>query len=165
MNYQNLLQQLKSHEGLRLKPYKCTSGYWTIGYGRNLEAKGLSQQEQNDLLGCDMGTELVIRHLQRYPLTEHQAEELLLNDVASVESQVLRHCDVAGMNDARLAVLINMAFNMGINGLLQFRRLFAAIRQHHWDDAASEMLDSRWALQVGYRAKELAEQMRTGEWQ
>lgn len=63
---------------------------------------------------------------------------------------------------ARAEVLINMAFNMGVPGLLKFRRTLDAVRADDYDAAASHMLDSRWACQVGRRAVELARQMRAG---
>lgn len=64
---------------------------------------------------------------------------------------------------ARAEVLINMAFNMGVKGLLKFRRMLDAVRADDYDKAATHMLDSRWASQVGRRAVELARQMKTGQ--
>nr|WP_136252862.1 glycoside hydrolase family protein [Ningiella ruwaisensis] len=139
MNYQKMLEQIKLHEGLRLKPYKCTAGYLTIGYGRNLESKGISADE---------------------------AEEMLLNDVSDVEQSLARHELLSSKhNDARRAVVINMAFNLGVAGLLAFKKTLDAYRNQQYLTASIEMLDSKWAKQVGMRAKVLSEQMRTGEWQ
>ena len=56
-----------------------------------------------------------------------------------------------------------MAFNMGIGGLLGFRKFLAELQDRHFEAAAKEMLDSRWAEQVGRRAEELAQIVRTGE--
>ena len=69
------------------------------------------------------------------------------------------------INDARQAVLINMAFNIGLSGLFKFKKTISAIKGGFYEKAAKEMLDSKWANQVGNRATELSEQMRTGEWQ
>lgn len=133
-----MIEQLKQHEGLELKPYRCTSGKLTIGYGRNLEAKGISKGE---------------------------AEVMLFSDIAEVEEKLVRAGLLSGLNDARKAVLINMAFQLGFNGLSKFRNMLAAVQSEQYVLAASEMLDSLWAKQTPNRAKELSEQMLTGEFQ
>jgi lysozyme len=134
-----LLQQIKLHEGLRLKPYRCTSDKLSIGFGRNLEDKGITQEE---------------------------AEYLLSNDILAVQAVIWKVIPAYDkLNDARKGVLVNMAFNLGVNGLLKFKKMIAAISDGYFELAASEMLDSNWANQVGNRALELAEQMKTGEWQ
>tara|TARA_Y100000034_G_scaffold40348_1_gene49729 strand:- start:739 stop:1155 length:417 start_codon:yes stop_codon:yes gene_type:complete len=138
MNYHRVIEQIKQHEGLKLKPYHCTSGKLTIGYGRNLEAKGVSKGE---------------------------AESMLLSDIAEVEEKLVRAGLLIGLNDARKAVLINMAFQLGFNGLSKFRNMLAAVQSEQYVLAASEMLDSLWAKQTPNRAKELSEQMLTGEFQ
>jgi lysozyme len=81
--------QLVRHEGLRLKPYRCTAGKLTIGVGRNLEDKGISQQE---------------------------AYELLENDIRECEVQLLTEIpDIyLSLDINRKVVLINMCFNLGI---------------------------------------------------
>lgn len=137
MNYQKLISQAKRHEGKRLDLHKCPAGYWSIGYGHNLEAKGISQAI---------------------------ADQLLLEDLAEAETAVRKLIPIERLNDARVGVLINMAFNLGMSGLLQFKRFLYYLAMDDYERAADEMLDSRWAMQVGGRAKELAEQMRTGEW-
>ena len=68
------------------------------------------------------------------------------------------------LTPARQAALINMAFNLGIGGLLGFKNTLAAIEQGDYVRAARGMLASKWATQVHGRADELAAQMRTGEW-
>lgn len=130
-----LLDQLKRHEGFRGAPYLCTAGKVTIGYGRNLEAN---------------------------PMTEEEAELLLVNDVDRVIGELRQHIDLKQLTPARQAVLINMCFNLGLGGLLKFRNMWAAINREDWQRAADEMLDSRWAQQVGRRAQELAQQMEAG---
>lgn len=164
MNYQKLLEQLRRHEGLRLTAYLCPVGYWTIGYGRNLETKGLSRAEQLALFGQTMAKDDYIAVLKKLEISEAQAEELLLADVTEVEQALGRYFVMSRIPPVRQAVLANMAFQMGVGGLLEFRKMLAALRSDHWDDAAEEMLNSQWALQTPKRAKELAEQMRTGEW-
>ena len=137
MNKVKLAEQLKKHEGLRLKPYTDTVGKLTLGIGRNLEDKGITEQE---------------------------ALFMLNNDVDYFYSKL---CQSIGwmkkLDDARQNVLVNMAFNLGIAGLMTFKKMLLACEHGNFKIAATEMLNSKWAEQVGYRANELAEQMRTGQ--
>lgn len=133
-----LRDQLKQEEGLRLSPYRDSEGYLTIGYGHCLDKK---------------------------PISQRAAEVIFDDDVADAEASVgarlswARHLD-----PPRWAVLVGMAYQMGIGGLLDFTKALAAIERSEWDEAAREMLDSRWARQTPERARRLAEQVRTGEW-
>ncbi len=129
---------IKLHEGLRLKPYKCPAGYLTIGYGRNLEAKGISPMEADMLLESDLDD--AIRDAREF----FPAFDSLLAP--------------------RQAVLVDMAFNLGLPKLRKFKKFRQALVRGDWQDAAREMLDSKWALQVGSRAARLAKMMRTGRW-
>ena len=139
MNKQKLAEQLKVHEGLRLKPYKDTVGKWTIGIGRNLEDKGITEQE---------------------------ALFMLNNDVDYFHDKIKKEINwFWALDDVRQNVLVNMAFNLGVSGLLTFKNTLRLISFSRYEEAAEEMLNSKWARQVGYRAEELAEQMRTGEFQ
>lgn len=133
-----LIEQLKRHEGMRLKPYKCTAGKLTIGYGRNLEDKGISK---------------------------HEAELMLSNDIHEVQDELTKRLPVYfKLNQARKDALANMGFNLGVTGLLKFKKMISALESGDYNLAAAEMLDSRWASQVGQRSKELAEQIRTGSY-
>ena len=131
-------EQIKRHEGLRLHPYRCSAGRLTIGYGRNLDETGIRQEE---------------------------AEQLLLHDLHAAQARVAEALPwTTNLDEPRRAVLVQMAFNLGLDRLLGFSRMLANAKQNDWDGAADEMLDSRWHGQVGARARELAEQMRTGRW-
>lgn len=133
-----LRAQLQRHEGLRLKPYLDPVGKMTIGYGRNLDDVGITRDEANYLLNGDI--ERVVKGLlTRFPWVE-------------------------ALDPVRQSVLINMAFNLGVKGLAAFERTLLAVQQDRFTDAAEGMLASKWASQVGGRAVELAEQMRTGLW-
>ncbi len=135
----HLIQQLKRHEGFSGKPYLCTAGKLTIGYGRNLDDTGV---------------------------TESEAAELLRQDIARARHDVFVNIAFAQLlDDARLDVLINMCFNMGIYRLMSFKKMLTALEQRDYMQASAEMLDSRWAKQVGGRAVELAVQMQTGMYQ
>ena len=134
-----LIEQLKRHEGLRLTPYKCTADKWTIGVGRNLEDVGISEQE---------------------------AEMLLQNDIQRVSSQLTQTFPwTLELDEVRLAALINFTFNVGIGTVSKFKNAMALLKAKNYDMAADEFLNSRWAKQVGNRAIEVTEQIRTGEWQ
>ena len=132
-----LKEQLMRHEGVRLKPYRDSVGILTIGCGRNLEGTGLTYDEAMFLLDNDI--QRVMRELRK------------------------RLSWWAGLDPTRWQVLINMAFNLGVGGLLKFKNMLADLEGGNYEHAAKEMLDSDWAIQVGARATELAEQMRTGQ--
>ena len=128
----------KKYEGLRLKPYKCPAGKLTIGYGHNLD---------------DLG------------ITVEQAEQMLRLDLQCANMECYAAIPAyASLDDARRFVLLDMCFNMGIKRLLTFKKMLSAIENKLYERASCEMLDSKWALQVGRRAAELAEIMKTGEW-
>jgi lysozyme len=101
--------------------------------GRNIEQKGITEDEALYLLGNDI---------------EYFTEQLEENLIGFQE-----------LSEDKKAVLVNMAFNLGVNGLLKFKNMLAAVTEERWEDASSEMLNSRWADQVGNRAIELAEAM------
>ena len=128
---------LRLHEGFRPRVYPDSLGILTIGYGRNLEGQGISIDE---------------------------AEFLLNNDINNCMAKLPRF--IPGwddLSDVRKAVLVSMAF-MGINRLAEFVKMIEAIGHQDWDLAAHEMMDSKWARQVGYRARQLATMMRTDQW-
>tara|TARA_B100001063_G_C16697440_1_gene520636 strand:+ start:568 stop:1164 length:597 start_codon:yes stop_codon:yes gene_type:complete len=131
-----LIHQLTLHEGMVLKPYKCTSGKLSIGVGRNLDDRGI---------------------------TEAEAELMLSNDIDDFSDRLKREIPwMAELSPVRQRVLLDMAFNLGISGLLKFKRTLKAIRAKQYEKAAEMMLDSRWATQVGQRAKRLSRMMATG---
>jgi lysozyme len=137
MDDARLLEQLERHEGLRLKPYRDTVGKLTIGVGRNLTDVGLSESE---------------------------ARFLLRTDVTRVKADLDTHLPWwRGLDDVRARVLADMAFNLGIAGLVGFRDTLAAVRAGRWADAAAGMRASKWAGQVKGRAERLASMMQTGD--
>lgn len=73
------------------------------------------------------------------------------------------HKRESGLNKVRREILLNMAFNMGLKTFRGFPKFWKAIKAKDWQEAAAQMLDSKWARQVGYRAKELAEAMESGK--
>jgi len=135
---EKLISMIKEHEGKKLKPYKCSEGYLTIGWGRNLDSNGISEEE---------------------------AEQMLKNDIWDAQMDCIRNIKVWGSLDVvRQSVLIDMCFNMGISKLLKFKKTLNDINNKNYKAASLEMLDSKWAKQVGKRAKKLSEVMKTGSW-
>ncbi len=134
MNRQRVAEQLLADEGLRLKPYRCTAGRLTIGVGRNLEDRGITRAE---------------------------ALLLLDNDIADCAGQLAQRLPwFAAAPEAVQEVLVNMAFNMGVGGLLEFRTSLGHLQACRYAEAAQSMLASKWARQVGKRAERLAAQVR-----
>lgn len=133
-----VMAMLKRHEGFRQFPYRDSVGILTIGYGRNLEANGIGQLE---------------------------AEYLLEHDIQAAHEGCLARIPVySHLDSVRQAVLLNMAFNMGVGGLVKWTNTLEAINQGDYDAAADMMLQSKWAEQVGRRALELVTMMRNGQW-
>lgn len=94
-----------------------------------------------------------------------QIEAALDADIAEKTAQVKQHIQwFDRLNEPRQAVLIGMAFQLGIDGLLGFNRTLGSIRDERWNDAANGMLSSKWAKQTPKRVVRLARQMETGEW-
>ncbi len=133
---------LEEEEGRVRHAYLDSKGYWTIGVGRLIDGRlggGLSNSE---------------------------IDFLLSNDIAEKTREVLAKLPwAAGLNEPRRAVLIGMAFQMGIDGLLGFKATLRAVEDEHWSDAAEHMRQSLWAKQTPARARRMAHQMESGEWQ
>lgn len=135
---QRLEAMLRHHEGLRLRPYMDTTGHLTIGFGRNLTDVGISLDE---------------------------ARLMLRNDIACAEHGLLDAFPwAAHLDPVRQAVLVDMAFNLGIAGLRKFTTTLGHLQDGRWEQAAASMLQSRWAAQVGQRARNLAAMVHTGTW-
>ena len=157
-NKDKLMEKLVAHEGLRLQVYKDTLGIDTIGIGRNLQDRGISKEELDEL---DIPS---IDHVYEYGITEADAMFLAQNDVQIVEEELLRaHPCVEKLDAVRQLILIDMAFNLGVPRLCKFKKMWAGIHENKFDVAAKEMLDSRWANQVKSRSTKLAHAMHHGE--
>jgi lysozyme len=154
----NLIEKLIAHEGLRLEVYQDTLGINTIGIGRNLDDRGITQDE---LDWMDYPT---IEHVYSDGISEADAVYLAQNDVQIVEEELLAaHPCVENLDAVRQLVLVDMAFNMGVPRLCKFKNMWNAIHAGKFDAASKEMLDSRWATQVKGRATKLANAMHNGE--
>ena len=137
MDIDRLIAQLKVHEGVRSKVYLDTEGIETIGVGRNLRDRGLSDDE---------------------------IEFLLANDIRDFQEEVDRTFGWwSDLDDVRQRVIVDMAFNMGRGSLSKFKNTLGHIEAGRYEEASVEMLDSKWARQVGNRAQCLSNMMKTGE--
>lgn len=156
INREVLLAELTRDEGFRTKPYRCTAGKLTVGVGRNLDDVGL-------LPGEAMAMKVTLSHVRARGVTKAQAMVMLNNDIDRVIRDLAVHLPWAKtLDEVRQRVLINMAFNLGIGGLLKFNNTLRYIRLGNYQKAADNMLLSLWAKQVGNRAVRLSHLMRLG---
>ena len=126
----HVIKTLKHDEGYRQHPYRCTAGRLTIGYGRNLDDSGITQNE---------------------------AERLLKNDIDAVLCDLDSALPWwRELPQTPKVALVNMCFNMGLPRLLAFKRMLSALEKFHFTEASKEALDSKWARQVGLRAQRCA---------
>lgn len=127
---------IHDEEGYRAKPYRCTSGALTIGIGYNLDA-GMPFDE----------AVLLMRHR-----------------IDKIRRALLERLEwFPKLNEARQAALLSMAYQMGLSGLLSFKRTLASIAAGDYEQASREMLGSKWASQTPKRAQRTAYMMRYGK--
>lgn len=132
----DLEREVASDEGFMPIPYRCTSGKLSIGYGTNIQ-DGITKDEAL----------LLMRHR-------------LGKVVAALESRVPFW---AKLTDDRRRVLANMGYQLGIAGLMGFKRMLAAMERGDYDTAGKEMMDSKWAKHDSpARARRLAKVMVRG---
>ena len=151
MGKQQLIDLIADHEGLILKVYDDATGkeigagdvligHPTIGVGRNIAKDGLG-------------------------ISQEEAEFMLENDIERVKEEI-KNFPIENLNEVRTAIIIDMAFNMGISRFNPTRwpNFFRAIANEDYDNAKKEMLDSNWARQTKRRSVRLSEMMQTGGW-
>jgi len=135
-----LKEMLKRHEGVRQFVYQCTANKLTIGVGRNIDKDGgigLSLDEINYLLDTD-----IVRCLRELSVFSWFSD----------------------LDEVRQDAMVSMCFNLGLPRLKGFELALNAMSLGLYEEAASEFLDSKWASQVGNRANELAEMIKTGDY-
>lgn len=136
MDTNQLMKDIMIDEGLRLKPYLCSEGKLTIGYGRNIQQTGITKEE---------------------------ALYLLDNDLDRVEQELDRSFVWwRTMSDKRQRALANMCFNLGLKKLLGFKNMLAAMERKDFETAANEAVDSDWYKQVKDRSPRIVEMIRKG---
>jgi len=136
-----LVQMLRLHEGVRYKVYVCSEGYETIGVGRNISEGGLG-------------------------LSKDEVDYLLVNDIKRVQDELTRSYPwFARLDEVRRDAMVDICFNIGLTKLRGFVNALAAMSRSQYEIAADEFMDSRWSQQVGNRAVEVTDMIRTGEYQ
>jgi len=129
LNFEKLQSQLIEHEGMRLKPYLCTAGKTSVGIGRNLTDKGISEKE---------------------------ALYLLHNDISECYDDLIPlFIDFKMMPDSIQRALLDMRFNLGHAGFRKFKKMITAVNNRNQENMIKEMLDSKWARQVPERVESL----------
>lgn len=141
MNSDNVQQlakaQLRTEEGCILKPYKDTMGLLTVGFG-----------------WC----------LDRSPMRLTEAEFRLANDVAQAYADLVGALSwVSNLDDLRASVLVQLCFQLGLHGLLEFHWMLDSIQNHDWKRASDELLSSLYAKQCANRAHRYATMIETGQ--
>jgi len=121
-----ILDHIKEYEGYSNVLYKCTSNKWTIGYGRNLQDVGISKDE---------------------------AEYMLNNDVDIAIQELEDNFDLWNLPEAAQIVLVDMCYNLGLTKLLDFKLMLKAIQDDDWQEAAHQLMSSKYASQVKRRAR------------
>lgn len=130
-----LVESTAFHEGFRANAYQDTEGVWTIGYGTNL---------------------------QELRITKALAKVWMEEKLEEARDEAERNGYLDGLSRARRHVVVEMIYNLGLPRFQTFQLFLAALRARNYEKAAEEMLDSKWARQVGQRADRLAKIMRTG---
>lgn len=135
----DLKKELLRDEGFVAHAYQDHLGYWTIGIGRLIDQR------------------------RRGGLSRDEAEYLLVNDIEKIIATLKQKLPwFDNISDRRKRALVNMAFNLGVNGLLNFKKMLAAMADNDFDKAALEAADSRWYSQVTARAERVIEMIREG---
>ena len=142
MTVKDSYSQLKRDEGEKLYAYQDHLGFWTIGIG------------------------ILIDKRKGGGLRPEESEFIFRNRLKLLDAELTDRLPwISKLDPARKGVLINMAFQMGIAGLLAFKNTLAMIEAGKYQDAAKAMLQSKWATQTPARAQRLSNQMATGDWQ
>lgn len=140
---QELTRQLKADEGVKAQAYQDHLGFWTIGVGRLIDARKTGSG-----------------------LRPSEIDMLLQNDIDDrIEALTRRLPWFQNLDDARKGVLLNMSFQLGVDGLMGFKNTLAMVESGDYMGAARNMMQSKWAGQTPARAARMAEQLRTGRWQ
>lgn len=126
---------LTRHEGRRQIAYKDSVGIWTVGVGHNLQT----------------------------PISDDAIDVILADDLRNVEAALDSYLPWWRSEGwPRQLALVDLCFNLGINGLLQFRNTLAAWEKHDYEGAARGLMDSKWYGQVGKRGPAVVQMVRGG---
>lgn len=141
MNYDYLQKQLCLHEGIKLRAYRDTLGFLTIGVGYNISARSM------DTFELIIGRKVVLSTTSDC-ITKEEALKVLAADIIRVEQALRVHFPYYDkLNEVRQRVVMDLAFNMGLK-VLNFKDCIADIEKSDWSGAAKELFRSKWAYQV-----------------
>lgn len=137
-----LTKQLRRDENEVLTAYQDHLGFWTIGVGRLIDKR------------------------KGGGITKEESAYLLSNDIDKREAELLQRAPwMTNLDPVRFGALMNMAFQMGVDGLFGFKNTLAMVRSGDYEGASAGMLQSTWATQTPERAARISKQMKTGVWQ
>lgn len=154
LRQEELLNRFIREEGLKLQPYICPAGYLTIGIGHNLQTNPLTAEEKKVCGDYNQG------------ITRNAAVMIFRNDIKKLDQQLYKYISFYGwLDDERQYALLDMAFNMGLVGLLQFRKMLYSMEIGDYRGAAKEVLNSKYAKDVPNRAKRMAKIIETGDYE
>lgn len=125
----SLIEDIKQEEGFSGTVYRCTEGFDTVGYG------------------------------SRMPITKEEAELLLEYRLKAMKAQLTGYLYDIDIKDEAWDILFNMAYQLGVKGVLNFKNMIKALKDNDYKEASIQMLDSLWAKQTPNRAKRLSDRM------
>jgi lysozyme len=144
MDINKLREQLKIDEGVKYEVYDDHLGYKTFGIGHLVKTT-------DEEYGAPVGT----------PVSEDRVNSVFDEDVETYINESKKvFSNLEDMPQEVQQVIVNMCFNMGAPRLSQFKKFIKAIQDEDWATASVEMLDSRWANQVGSRADRLSDRIK-----
>lgn len=152
---QKIIEQLRRDEGVRHAPYDDPLGFLTIGIGHLIDAR------KGGFLPDYAKPELE----RNGRLSDFTVNRLLMDDLEFTNKELLRRAPwMRSLDEARYGCMINMAFQMGVTGLLGFKNTLVMVQNGDYEGAAKGMLNSLWATQTPNRARRVSQQMQTGRW-
>lgn len=157
----NIFEMLRIDEGLKLELYKDTEGFWTVGIGHLVTkdpSLAVAKKELDKLVGRSCNG----------VITKAEAETIFARDVDKATTGILSNATLKPvynvLDSIRRAALINMVFQMGTNGVANFKNSMRLVQDKKWEQAATELAKSAWYRQTKNRATRVIETMRTGTW-
>jgi GH24 family phage-related lysozyme (muramidase) len=167
---QQLFDFVESLEGFRSKPYKDKYSYWTIGIGHNLTSNPLHNhilhlfwplEDQDDVI---VTQEEAFRRMQKDSITHDQSKYILNDDLVDIDQELHnkfpRYQQIN--DDIRKMALLYMGFNLGVRGLLGFKKFGEHMARKRYPEAAGEIVNSQWYKQVPRAAKCIETMIRYG---
>ncbi len=144
MDIEQLRETLKVDEGVKYEIYKDHLGYPTFGIGHLIV-------ESDEEYGQSVGTGV---HLDRVNEAFDEDVSVMIDEAKKLFP------DLEDLPEEAQQVIVNMTFNMGRPRLSKFKKFIAGVNAGDWEKAAVEMMDSRWAKQVGSRAERLRDRIK-----